>query len=134
MRDEYFQQVGLSLETYGFIDFRTNLYFPVGQTTQQSGTSIISGSQRFVGQNLAFDTLTTYLAAMRGLDFEAGVGLPGRFSQDHGIRAYLGGYYYDDDDGDHILGIWAACRPTSGRGSTRRCRLPTTTTSTRGPS
>ncbi len=104
-RDEYFQQVGLSLETYGFIDFRTNLYFPVGQTTQQSGTSIISGSQRFVGQNLAFDTLTTYLAAMRGLDFEAGVGLPGRFSQDHGIRAYLGGYYYDDDDGDHILGI-----------------------------
>jgi hypothetical protein len=104
-RDEYFQQVGLSLETYGLIDFRTNLYFPVGQTTQQSGTSIINGSQRFVGQNLAFDTLTTYLAAMRGLDFEAGVGLPGRFSQDHGIRAYLGGYYYDDDDGDHILGI-----------------------------
>ncbi len=101
----YFQQVGLSLETYGFIDFRTNLYFPVGQTTQQNGQSIVSGSQRFVGQNLAFDTLTTYLAAMRGVDFEAGVGIPGHFAEDHGVRAYLGGYYYDDDQGDHILGI-----------------------------
>jgi hypothetical protein len=104
-RDLYFQQVGLSLETYGVIDFRTNLYFPVGQTTQQGGQAIISGSQQFVGQNLAYDTLTTYLAAMRGLDFEAGVGIPGRFAEDHGIRAYLGGYYYNDDEGDHILGI-----------------------------
>jgi hypothetical protein len=104
-RDLYFQQVGLSLETYGFIDFRTNLYFPVGQTSQQSGQSIVSGSQRFTGNNLAFDTLTTYLAAMRGVDFEAGVGIPGHFAEDHGIRAYLGGYYYDDDEGDHILGI-----------------------------
>ncbi len=104
-RDLYFQQIGLSLETYGFIDFRTNLYFPVGQTTQQNGTSIVSGSQRFIGQNLAFDTLTNYLAAMRGLDFEAGMGLPGRFSQDHGIRAYIGGYYYNDDQGDNILGV-----------------------------
>ncbi|HXY37200.1 MAG TPA: hypothetical protein VEI07_23425 [Planctomycetaceae bacterium] len=104
-RDVYFQQIGLSLETYGVIDFRTNLYFPVGQTTQQTDQSIISGSQRFVGNNLAYDTLTSYLAAMRGVDFEAGVGLPGHFAQDHGIRAYLGGYYYNDDDGDHILGI-----------------------------
>jgi hypothetical protein len=101
----YFQQVGLSLETYGFIDFRCNLYFPVGQTTQAGNSSIISGSQRFIGQNLAYDTLTTYLAAMRGVDFEAGIGLPGKFSKDHGIRAYLGGYYYNDDDSDHILGI-----------------------------
>jgi hypothetical protein len=104
-RDVYFQQVGLSLETYGVIDFRTNLYLPVGQTTQQGGQAIVSGSQQFVGQNLAYDTLTTYLAAMRGLDFEAGVGIPGRFAEDHGIRAYLGGYYYNDDEGDHILGI-----------------------------
>jgi hypothetical protein len=104
-RDLYFQQVGLSLETYGLIDFRTNLYLPVGQTTQQGSQSIVNGSQRFVGQNLAFDTLTSYLAAMRGLDFEAGVGIPGHFAEDHGIRAYLGGYYYNDDDGDHILGI-----------------------------
>lgn len=104
-RDLYFQQVGLSLETYGFIDFRTNLYFPVGQTSQQSGQSIVNGSQRFTGNNLAFDTLTTYLAAMRGVDFEAGIGIPGHFAEDHGVRAYLGGYYYDDDEGDHILGI-----------------------------
>jgi hypothetical protein len=104
-RDVYFQQIGLSLETYGPIDFRTNLYFPVGQTYQQSAQGVVNGSQRFVGENLAFDTLTTYLAAMRGLDFEAGVGIPGRFAEDHAIRAYLGGYYYDDDEGDHILGI-----------------------------
>jgi hypothetical protein len=104
-RDQYFQQLGLSLETYGAIDFRTNLYLPVGQTSQQSAQTIINGSQRFIGQNLAYDTLTTYLAAMRGLDFEGGVGIPGRFAEDHGLRAYLGGYYYNDDQGDHILGI-----------------------------
>jgi hypothetical protein len=104
-RDVYFQQLGVSLETYGFIDFRANGYFPVGQTYQQNADSIVSGSQRWVGNNLAFDTLTSYLAAMRGVDFEAGVGIPGRFAEDHGIRAYLGGYYYNDDQGDHILGI-----------------------------
>jgi len=104
-RDVYFQQLGLSLETYGFIDFRTNLYLPVGQTYQQTSEGIVNGSQRFVGNNLAFDTLTSYLAAMRGIDFEAGVGIPGHFAEDHGVRAYLGGYYYDDDEGDHILGV-----------------------------
>ncbi len=104
-RDLYFQQVGLSLETYGAIDFRTNLYFPVGQTYQQSSQSVVNGSPRFSGENLAYDQLTSYLSAMRGIDFEAGVGIPGRFAEDHGIRAYLGGYFYNDEQSDSILGI-----------------------------
>jgi hypothetical protein len=104
-RDLYFQQVGVSLETYGAIDFRTNLYFPVGQTYQQSSQSIVSGSPRFSGESLVYDQLTSYLSAMRGVDFEFGVGIPGKFAEDHGIRAYLGGYYYNDDQSDSILGI-----------------------------
>ena len=32
-RDDYYQQLGLSLETYaGPFDFRTNFYLPIGQT------------------------------------------------------------------------------------------------------
>ena len=49
--DDYFQQVGLSLETLGkWIDFRTNFYLPVGQTTQQSSASLVSGSAQYVGE------------------------------------------------------------------------------------
>ena len=105
-RDQYFQQVGLSLETYGkWIDFRTNLYLPVGDTSQQSSASYVAGSGQYVGENLVYSQVNSYLAAMRGLDMEAGVRLPGRFAEDHGIHVYGGWYYYDDQQGDHILGV-----------------------------
>ncbi len=107
-RDQYFQQLGLSLETYGtWLDFRTNFYLPVGQTTQQSSADLVTGSPRFVGESLVYDQLNTYLAAMRGLDMEVGCLLPGSFAKEHGIRAYGGWYYYGDDLGDHILGVSA---------------------------
>jgi hypothetical protein len=107
-RDEYFQQMGLSLETYGsWVDFRTNFYLPVGQTTQQSSSAMVTGSAQYVGENLVYNQLNTYLAAMRGVDMEIGVRLPGRFAEDHGIRVYGGWYYYEDDLNDHILGASA---------------------------
>lgn len=107
-RDEYFQQVGLSLETYGkWIDFRTNFYLPVGQTTQQSSSTLVPASAEYVGENLLYNQINSFLAAMKGVDMEAGVLLPGHFSEEHGIRIYGGWYYYDDDQGDHILGASA---------------------------
>jgi len=107
-RDQYFQQIGLSLESYGtWLDFRTNFYLPVGQTTQQSSSELVTGSPRFVGESLVYDQLNNYLAAMRGLDMEVGVQLPGSFAKEHGIRLYGGWYYYGDEQGDHILGASA---------------------------
>ena len=107
-RDQYFQQVGLSLETYGkWLDFRTNFYLPVGETTQQSATSLVAGTAQYVGENLSYAQMNSYLAAMKGLDMELGVQLPGHFAEEHGIHLYGGWYYYDDDQGDHILGASA---------------------------
>lgn len=104
-RDVYFQQIGLSLESYGrWLDFRTNFYLPVGNTTQQSSSSVVAGTAQYVGENLSYAQMNTYLAAMRGLDMELGVQLPGSFAREHGIHLYGGWYYYDDDQGDHILG------------------------------
>jgi Right handed beta helix region len=107
-RDEYFQQIGVSLETYGkWLDFRTNGYFPVGQTTQQSSSAVVSGSAQYVGENLAYSQLNTYMSAMTGLDMEVGVQIPGHFAEEHGIHLYGGWYYYGDEQGDHILGASA---------------------------
>jgi hypothetical protein len=107
-RDEYFQQVGVSLETLGkWVDFRTNFYIPFGQTTQQSASAMVSGSAQYVGENLAYNQLNTYLSAMTGLDMEVGFQLPGHFAEEHGIHAYGGWYYYGDNQGDHILGVSA---------------------------
>jgi Right handed beta helix region len=106
--DQYFQQVGISLETMGkWVDLRTNIYLPVGQTTQQSASAMVTGSAQYVGENLMYDQLNSYLAAMTGFDLEVGFQIPGQFATDHGIHAYGGCYYYGDDQGDHILGASA---------------------------
>jgi hypothetical protein len=104
-RSDYFQQLGLSLESYGSIfDFRTNLYLPVGTTYRQTSISAVDNSARFVGDNVAYDLMTGYIAAMRGIDMEVGVPIPGKFAHDHGLRVYGGWYYFADDQGDHIFG------------------------------
>jgi hypothetical protein len=104
-RDPYLQQLGLSLETYGrWWDFRTNLYLPVGQTYQQTSYSAIADSSRFVSNNVVYDAMQGYVSAMRGVDFEVGVPIPGKFAEDHNVRVYGGAYYFVDDQGDHISG------------------------------
>ena len=107
-RDDYFQQLGLSLETYGGpFDFRTNFYLPIGQTDHQNSLALVNNSSRFVGNNVVYDQMETFTAAMRGFDMEAGVGIPGRFAQEHAARVYGGWYYFVDDDGDRIVGASA---------------------------
>ena len=107
-RDDYFQQLGLSLETYGGpFDFRTNFYLPIGQTDHQNSLALVNNSSRFVGNNVVYDQIETFTAAMRGFDMEVGVGIPGRFAQEHAVRVYGGGYYFVDDQGDNIVGASA---------------------------
>ena len=105
-RDDYFQQLGLSLETYGGpLDFRTNFYLPVGQTEHQNSLALLNNSTHFAGNNLVYSEIETFTAAMRGFDMEAGVGIPGRYAQDHALRVYGGWYYFVDDSGDNITGV-----------------------------
>jgi hypothetical protein len=107
-RDDYFQQLGLSLETYGGpFDFRTNFYLPIGQTDRQNSLAMINNSARFAGNNVVYDQIDSFTAAMRGLDMEVGVGIPGQFARHHALRVYAGWYYYNDDQGDNIVGASA---------------------------
>lgn len=107
-RDLFFQQFGVSLETYGkWVDWRSNVYVPFGTTFQQNSATAVSGSAHFLGDNVAFDQMRNYYAAMKGFDMEAGVLIPGEFAAEHGIRAYAGGYYYADDQKDTIVGASA---------------------------
>lgn len=116
-RDDYFQQLGLSLETYaGPFDFRTNFYLPIGQTDRQNSLGLLNNSTRFVGNNVAYDQIESFTAAMRGLDMEAGVPIPGQFARAHAMRVYGGWYYFADDQGDNILGGSARIQATLAYG------------------
>ncbi|MGQ0635044.1 MAG: inverse autotransporter beta domain-containing protein [Planctomycetaceae bacterium] len=104
-RQLYFQQLGLSLETYAeFLDARANFYLPVGQTEQQYFLGALSGTAQFQGENVVYDQLRKWYAAMKGFDMEAGIPLPGEFAQEHALRLYGGGYHFVDNDGNSITG------------------------------
>src|SRR5262249_8862960 len=99
------QQMGLSLESYaGAFDVRSNLYFPVGPLTRQTGLSLLPGSTQFQGDNLVYDLSRSWITAMKGFDAEIGRILPGQFLQDHGVAVYGGGYHFTDHEGDEITG------------------------------
>ena len=116
-RDDYFQQLGLSLETYaGPFDFRTNFYLPIGQTDHQNSLALVSNSTQFVGSNVVYDQIDTFTAAMRGLDMEVGVGIPGQFARQHAMRVYGGWYYFGDDQGDTIIGASARLQANVANG------------------
>ncbi len=103
--DNYFNQFGVSFETYGdLFDFRTNLYFPFGDTFQQSSLRLIDNSTHFSGNNVLYDQVRSFYAAMKGIDLEAGVPIPGRAFEDHGVRIYGGVYYFEDDRDNTITG------------------------------
>lgn len=104
-RSLYFQQLGLSLESYGeFVDFRTNLYLPVGETTRNSFSGIVAGSTRFRGDNIVYDQTRSWYTAMKGIDMEAGIPIPGEFSKDHALRVYGGWYHFSGDNVSSITG------------------------------
>jgi hypothetical protein len=92
------EQLGLSLESYGGpFDVRSNLYYPIGPTTRQSALSLVNGSAQFVGDNVAFTQFRSWFSALKGVDAEAGIPLPGEFFEERGTRFYAGGYHFWDN-------------------------------------
>lgn len=105
-RGLYFQQLGLSLETLaGPFDVRTNLYLPIGDTTQTTSLNVIQGTTQFSGDNLMYDQARSWFAAMKGLDAEVGVPIPGSVAVQRNIRVYGGGYTFSGDNVDSISGV-----------------------------
>jgi hypothetical protein len=104
-RNVLFSQAGLSLESYSQnLDFRTNFYLPVGPTTRQTALSLVNNSTAFSGSNLVYSQYQAWYAALKGLDMEVGVPIPGEIATGMGLRVYGGGYYYQDNSGNSITG------------------------------
>jgi hypothetical protein len=100
-----FQQLGLSLESYGqAFDVRSNLYLPVGPLSRQTNVALVNGSTQFQGDNLYYSQYQSWITAMKGVDAEIGRVLPFEFAEEHGLRLFGGGYYFKDDQGDSITG------------------------------
>lgn len=94
-RSLLFQQIGLSLETYGTdFDVRGNAYLPVGPETRQDSLAMVPGSLAFSGQNLVYTQNRGWYAAMKGVDLEAGIPVPGSIAESIDLRVYGGGYFY----------------------------------------
>ena len=94
-RSLLFQQLGLSLETYGSdFDVRGNAYLPVGPETRQDSLLMVPGSLAFSGQNLVYTQNRGWYAAMKGVDLEAGIPVPGSIAESIDLRVYGGGYFY----------------------------------------
>lgn len=103
-----FQQLGLSLESYGeAFDVRSNLYLPVGPISRQTGLSLVNGSTQFQGDTVVYDQFRSWIVAMKGVDAEIGTVLPFEFAEEHAMRVFGGGYYFNDNQGDSITGASA---------------------------
>lgn len=69
-RQALFEQWGVSGEIMTeWFDFRMNWYLPFGPTSQKLGTVFEPGTERFVGNNIAFQTRTTTATALEGGEF-----------------------------------------------------------------
>lgn len=97
-RQVFFQQVGLSFDTYGQnFDVRGNVYLPVGPMSRQDSLTMVNNSLTFQDQSIYYSQARTWYTAMRGFDMEAGMPIPGDFSKSIDLRAYVGGYFYRNE-------------------------------------
>ncbi|MCY2968517.1 MAG: DUF1565 domain-containing protein [Planctomycetota bacterium] len=104
-RQLLFQQVGLSFESYGTnFDVRGNVYLPVGPESRQDSLTLINGSLQFQNQNLVYSQSRSWYTAMKGLDGEIGIPVPGNIAESIDLRIYGGGYFYQNSYHD-IPGI-----------------------------
>ncbi|HEY2253983.1 MAG TPA: inverse autotransporter beta domain-containing protein, partial [Planctomycetaceae bacterium] len=107
-RSVLFQQAGLSLETLSQnLDFRTNLYLPVGPTSRQTALWLVNNSTAFSGNNLVYSQYRAWYTALKGFDMEVGVPIPGEIPEGMGMRLYGGGYHFQDNSGNSINGASA---------------------------
>jgi hypothetical protein len=70
-------------------------------------TELVQGSQRFVGHQLLYDNLLTYGNALRGVDWELGIPVPGRIPRRHDLKVFGGAYYYNGSGTEGFTG-WKA--------------------------
>lgn len=90
-----FREVGFGLESLGSLwDMRANAYIPTGKTERLLKSELVQGSQRFVDHRLLYDNLLTFGNALRGVDWELGVPIPGRVPQRHDLKVFGGFYIY----------------------------------------
>ena len=100
---ELFQQIGLSLETYGtFWDFRSNFYLPISH--DQKTYHLTVQNPQFAGNHVVYDGFRRFGEALEGLDFEFGMLLPTAAGAKHDIRLSAGWYGFFGDDVPDIYG------------------------------
>lgn len=100
---ELFNQVGLSLESYGDdCEIRANFYMPIGDDEQNVQSTVLD--PRFVSNNLQYDIQRDYLESLRGVDAEIGLLLPSDFSEEHNLKIFGGIYHFLADDAKDITG------------------------------
>jgi len=98
-----YQQVTVSLESLGqLVDFRTNVYAPVAETSHVSGgpgggVVVFRDDQLWLSQSRFAER------AMTGLDMELGTPVPGWLGE-HSVRAYAGWYHYQADSAPQVYG------------------------------
>lgn len=103
-----FRETGFGLESLGQLwDMRANAYIPHGNTAQLLKSTLIDGSQRFVGHQLLYDNLLTFGNSLRGVDWETGVPIPGRIPTRHNLKVFGGAYYYEGSTTNGFYG-WKA--------------------------
>ncbi|QDU38298.1 hypothetical protein Mal4_26250 [Maioricimonas rarisocia] len=106
-RGQRFEQVSMALEFFSqWLDVRANWYVPVGTKEQVLGTDFLSGSERFLGNNIVFNTTTTTAAATDGVDMLFTTPLPWEWAQPHDLEVSAGWYHFQSRglDLDQIWG------------------------------
>lgn len=90
-----FDQVGASFEMFTqWLDIRANWYSPHGVTRKDISTQFVTGSEHFVGNNLAFNTSTTSAASMEGVDMMFTVPVANEWAQRLNMEVSAGWYHF----------------------------------------
>ncbi len=110
--DAMFHQFGLGFEHLSdALDFRTNVYLPIGDRSRTLSSSLI-GSPRFQGNRFGVDRISLVQEALTGVDVEVGTKLAnlGRGT----LRGYVGAYHYSGEGVNPFTGFRTrlVARPT----------------------
>ncbi|MBV11434.1 inverse autotransporter beta domain-containing protein [Rubinisphaera sp.] len=102
--EEFYQQMSFGIEgSTRFGRLTSNFYVPVGEDekTLESRT----GNVRMQGNQIVLDTIDTIGVAMKGVDVNMGVYLPGEFATERNIEATVSWYHFEGANVDNIDGV-----------------------------